>query len=90
MRVYLASVEIGMMVYASSKEEAAEIAAAKLTQELDEMLRDADSFHVREACTDKHRILAEKWSEADHPYTYDDIPTSTIGTLFDAEQGRPK
>lgn len=85
-KLFVASVSIGLMVYAETLEEARDLAESYCLEEIGNMPPTADAFIVSDATTSRRRVYADGWGDSDYPYgcdSDDDVDPKTVGDIFD-------
>ena len=87
-KLYVCSLNVGMMVWASSLDEARELAVDHLDEEVGNCFFSGSDFCITPAFTGRHRVLAEHWSLVDRPYgvNEDDGDPTTVEDCFEQEE----
>lgn len=82
-KIFVCSVEVGLMVVAEDEEEAARLAEKHIEKEVNSRTVSRHDFHVRASCSKRHCVLAEGWEETSQPYGLSEDDERTVGDFFD-------
>lgn len=79
-KLWVCSVSIGMMVYAETAEEAGDIAADCIEDEVGQAELKAADFIVTDAGSGRRKVYADGWKGGEYPYGSDD---KTVTEIFE-------